>query len=177
MSSPVEGIDQSDAPYVVVSSDTHAGPPSEAYRDYIDPAYREAFDRDLESALALRSLGLNHGLVIGVLAGLLGFIPYFGSLTGLVLSVGVAIVQFGLTWPPILIVLGIFLVGQTIADYVLAPYFVGSKVHLNPVWLLFALFSFGYLFGFIGLLIAVPQAAAIGVLVRFALRETATRGA
>ena len=127
-------------------------------------------------ALALRSLGLNHGLVIGVLAGLLGFIPYFGSLTGLVLSVSVAIVQFGLTWPPILIVLGIFLVGQTIADYVLAPYFVGSKVHLNPVWLLFALFSFGYLFGFIGLLIAVPLAAAIGVLVRFALREEATSG-
>jgi predicted PurR-regulated permease PerM len=128
-------------------------------------------------ALALRSLGLNHGLLIGVLAGLLGFIPYFGSLTGLVLSVSVAVVQFGLTWPPILIVLGIFLVGQTIADYVLAPYFVGSKVHLNPVWLLFALFSFGYLFGFIGLLIAVPLAAAIGVLVRFALREEAASGA
>jgi predicted PurR-regulated permease PerM len=124
-------------------------------------------------ALALRSMGLNHGLVIGILAGLLGFIPYFGSLTGLVLSVGVAVVQFGLTWPPILIVVGIFLVGQMIADYVLAPYFVGSKVHLNPVWLLFALFSFGYLFGFIGLLIAVPLAAAIGVLVRFALRDQA----
>jgi predicted PurR-regulated permease PerM len=127
-------------------------------------------------ALALRSMGLNHGLVIGILAGLLGFIPYFGSLTGLVLSIGVAVAQFGLTWPPILIVLGIFLVGQMIADYVLAPYFVGSKVHLNPVWLLFALFSFGYLFGFIGLLIAVPLASAIGVLVRFALRDQAASG-
>ena len=129
-------------------------------------------------ALALRWLGLNHGLLIGVLAGLLGFIPYFGSLTGLVLSVSVAVVQFGLTLPPTnSIVLGIFLVGQMIADYVLAPYFVGSKVHLNPVWLLFALFSFGYLFGFIGLLIAVPLAAAIGVLVRFALRQEAASGA
>ena len=57
------------------------------------------------------------------------------------------------------------------ADYVLAPYLVGSKVHLNPVWLIFALFAFGYLFGFVGLLIAVPLAASIGVLVRFALRQ------
>ena len=122
-------------------------------------------------ALALRAIGLDHGLLIGVVSGLLGFVPYFGSLTGLVLSLGVAIVQFGLTWLPIVLVLGIFLVGQSLSDYVLAPYFVGNKVHLNPVWLMFALFSFGYLFGFVGLLIAVPLAASIGVLVRFALRQ------
>jgi predicted PurR-regulated permease PerM len=83
----------------------------------------------------------------------------------------VAILQFGIDWPPILIVLGIFLVGQSIADYVLAPVLVGSKVNLSPVWLLFALFSFGYLFGIVGLLIAVPLAASIGVLVRFALKQ------
>ncbi|HEU0062017.1 MAG TPA: AI-2E family transporter [Hyphomicrobiaceae bacterium] len=122
-------------------------------------------------ALALRALGLNHGLLIGAFSGLLGFVPYFGSLTGLLLSLGVAIAQFGLSWTPILLVLGIFLVGQSLSDYVLAPYFVGNKVHLNPVWLMFALFSFGYLFGFVGLLIAVPLAASIGVLVRFALRQ------
>jgi predicted PurR-regulated permease PerM len=122
-------------------------------------------------ALALRSIGLNHGLLIGVVAGLLGFVPYLGSLTGLLLSVSVAFLQFGMTWTPILIVLGIFFVGQSIADYVLAPVLVAGKVHLNPVWLLFALFSFGYLFGFVGLLIAVPLAASIGVLVRFALRR------
>jgi predicted PurR-regulated permease PerM len=87
------------------------------------------------------------------------------------LSISVAIVQFGLTWTPILIVLGIFIIGQSVADYALAPFLVGSKVHLNPVWLIFALFSFGYLFGFVGLLIAVPLAASIGVLVRFALRQ------
>jgi predicted PurR-regulated permease PerM len=122
-------------------------------------------------ALALRAMGLNHGLLIGAVSGLFGFVPYFGSLTGLLLSLGVTIAQFGLTWTPILLVFGIFLVGQSLSDYVLVPYFVGNKVHLNPVWLMFALFSFGYLFGFVGLLIAVPLAASIGVLVRFALRQ------
>jgi len=122
-------------------------------------------------ALVLRAIGLNHGVLIGLISGVLAFIPYVGSLTGLVLSVAVAIAQFGLSWPPILGVLGIFFVGQSVADYVLAPYFVGSKVHVNPVWLIFALFAFGYLFGFVGLLIAVPLAASIGVLVRFALKH------
>jgi len=120
-------------------------------------------------ALALRAIGLNHAPLIGAAAGLLNFIPYFGSLTGLVLSLAVAIAQFGLVWTPILLVVGIFLVGQGLSDYVLAPYFVGNRVHLNPVWLMFALFSFSYLFGFVGLLLAVPLAAALGVLVRFAL--------
>jgi len=122
-------------------------------------------------ALVLRAIGLNHGVLIGLISGVLAFIPYVGSLTGLALSVAVAIAQFGLSWPPILGVLGIFFVGQSAADYVLAPYFVGSKVHVNPVWLIFALFAFGYLFGFVGLLIAVPLAASIGVLVRFALKH------
>ena len=122
-------------------------------------------------ALALRAMGLNHGLLIGAVSGLLGFVPYFGSLTGFLLSLGIAIAQFGLTWTPIVLVFGIFLIGQSLSDYVLVPYFVGNKVHLNPVWLMFALFSFGYLFGFVGLLIAVPLAASIGVLVRFTLRQ------
>jgi predicted PurR-regulated permease PerM len=122
-------------------------------------------------AIALRSIGLNHGLLIGLISGLIGFIPYAGSLTGALLAVSLAILQFGLTWTPVLMVLGIFFVGQSLADYVLAPVLVGNKVHLNPVWLIFALFAFGYLFGFVGLLVAVPLAAAIGVLVRFALRQ------
>jgi len=122
-------------------------------------------------AIALRSIGLNHGLLIGIIAGLFGFVPYAGALTGLLLAGSVAVLQFGLIWTPLLAVFGIFFVGQSLADYLLAPILVGNKVHLNPVWLMFALFSFGYLFGFIGLLVAVPLAAGLGVLVRFALGQ------
>jgi predicted PurR-regulated permease PerM len=122
-------------------------------------------------AIALRSIGLNHGVLIGLVSGLIGFVPYAGSLTGLLLAVSLSILQFGLTWTPVLMVLGIFFIGQSIADYVLAPLLVGNKVHLNPVWLIFALLAFGYLFGFVGLLIAVPLAAVMGVLVRFALGQ------
>jgi predicted PurR-regulated permease PerM len=69
------------------------------------------------------------------------------------------------------VVLGIFLTGQAIADYVLSPYLIASRVRLNPVWIMFAIAAFGYLFGFVGLLIAVPLAAAIGVVIRFAMRQ------
>jgi predicted PurR-regulated permease PerM len=89
-------------------------------------------------------------------------------LTGLVVATFVAIAQFWPNWTMILLVPAIFFIGQSLADYVLSPYLVGRRVHLNAVWMLFALFAFGYLFGFVGLLIAVPLAAAIGVLVRFA---------
>jgi predicted PurR-regulated permease PerM len=109
--------------------------------------------------------------VIGFAAGLLSFIPYLGSLSGIIISMCVAISQFWPDWTPMLLVLAIFVIGQSLADYVLAPYLVGRRVHLNPVWVMFALFAFGYLFGFVGLLIAVPAAAAIGVLMRFALRQ------
>lgn len=122
-------------------------------------------------AAALSVVGLNFGLLIGSFAGLLTFIPYVGSLTGLVLAVGVAVVQFWPEWTWVVVVLGIFLVGQFLEGYVLAPKLVGNRVGLHPVWLMFALFAFGYLFGFVGLLMAVPLAAAIGVLVRFALKQ------
>jgi predicted PurR-regulated permease PerM len=122
-------------------------------------------------AVALSLIGLNHGLLIGIAAGLISFVPYLGSLTGLVVSTCVAVAQFWPNWTFILIVPAIFFVGQTLADYVLSPYFVGRRVNLNPVWVMFALFAFGYLFGFVGLLIAVPLAAAIGVLMRFALKN------
>jgi predicted PurR-regulated permease PerM len=125
--------------------------------------------------LPTKEAQFNHGLLIGLLAGLVAIAPYVGSLTGLLLSVAVAILQFGLTWTPILLILGIFFIGQTIADYALAPSLVGKKVHLNPVWMIFALFAFGYLFGFVGLLIAVPMAASIGVLVRFSLKNHLTK--
>jgi len=121
-------------------------------------------------ASALWLIGLNHGVLIGTAAGLLSFIPYLGALLGLAISMCIAIAQFWPDWTAALLVLAIFFVGQSLADYVLAPYLVGRRVHLNPVWILFALFAFGYLFGFVGLLIA-PFAAAIGVLMRFALGQ------
>jgi predicted PurR-regulated permease PerM len=122
-------------------------------------------------AVALTLAGLNFGLLIGLTSGLITFIPYLGSMTGLIVGVGVATAQFWPDYTPILIVLGIFFVGQFIEGYVLAPKLVGESVGLHPVWLMFALFAFGYLFGFVGLLIAVPLAAIIGVLARFALRR------
>jgi len=122
-------------------------------------------------ALALWLIGLNHGILIGIAAGLISFIPYLGSFAGLVVSLCVVILQFWPSWTLIPVVAGIFLAGQAIADYVLAPYLIASRVHLNPVWVMFAIAAFGYLFGFVGLLIAVPLAAAIGVVIRFTLRE------
>src|SRR5262245_2902400 len=121
-------------------------------------------------ALALWLTGLNHGLLIGIAAGLISFIPYLGMLTGLVVSLFVVVVQFWPSWTLIPVVLGIFVVGQGIADYVLAPYLVAERIHLSPVEVMFAIAAFGYLFGFVGLLIAVPLAAAIGVVIRFATK-------
>jgi predicted PurR-regulated permease PerM len=102
-------------------------------------------------AISLSVSGLNFGLLIGFLSGFLTFIPYVGSLTGLVVAVGVAIAQFWPNYPRILIVLGIFLIGQFMEGNVLSPKLVGDRVGLHPVWLMFALFAFGYLFGFVGL--------------------------
>lgn len=120
-------------------------------------------------AVGLTLTGLNFGILIGLFAGLISFIPYVGSLVGLVLSVGLAIIQF---WPDywmIGAVALIFIVGQFIEGNILHPLLVGKSVGVHPVWLMFALFAFGALFGFVGLLIAVPAAAAVAVLVRFAL--------
>jgi predicted PurR-regulated permease PerM len=120
-------------------------------------------------AVGLTLAGLNFGLLIGVVSGFLTFIPYVGSLTALVVSFAVAVAQFYPDWTHILIVVGVILVGQFLEGNVLSPKLVGGSVGLHPVWLIFALLAFGYLFGFLGLLLAVPLAAAVGVLTRFAL--------
>ena len=120
-------------------------------------------------ALSLSLVGLNFGLLIGLVSGIISFIPYVGSMTGMVLAMGVAVAQFWPDWSLILTVLGIFLVGQFIEGNVLAPKLVGESVGLHPVWVMFAMFAFGYLFGFVGLLLAVPLAAAVRVIVQFSL--------
>jgi predicted PurR-regulated permease PerM len=120
-------------------------------------------------AIGLTLVGLNFGLLIGLFAGLISFIPYVGSLVGLVLAVGVALVQFWPEWQWIVAVAVVFFAGQFIEGNILQPRLVGKSVGLHPVWLMFALFAFGYLFGFVGLLVAVPAAAAVAVLVRFAI--------
>ncbi|MGX5800476.1 AI-2E family transporter [Bradyrhizobium sp. Arg314] len=120
-------------------------------------------------ATGLTLTGLNFAILIGFFAGLISFIPYVGSLTGLVLAVGVAFVQFWPDWTMVVLVACVFFVGQFIEGNILQPRLVGKSVGLHPVWLMFALFAFGALFGFVGLLIAVPASAAIAVLVRFAI--------
>jgi predicted PurR-regulated permease PerM len=122
-------------------------------------------------AFGLTLAGLSYGFLIGAVSGFLTFIPYVGSLTALIISFGVALAQFFPDWTRILIVVGVVLVGQFLEGNVLAPKLVGESVGLHPVWLIFALLAFGYLFGFVGLLLAVPLAAAGGVLIRFALRR------
>ncbi|MFK8251681.1 AI-2E family transporter [Ancylobacter terrae] len=122
-------------------------------------------------AISLTLAGLNFGFVIGVVSGAITFIPYVGSLTGLVLATGVALVQFFPDWGQIALIVAIFMFGQFVEGYILSPKLVGDSVGLHPVWLMFALLAFGYLLGFLGLLIAVPLAAAGGVLVRFMLDQ------
>ncbi|MER0238178.1 AI-2E family transporter [Fulvimarina sp. MAC8] len=122
-------------------------------------------------AVGLTLVGLNFGLLIGLFAGLISFVPYIGSLLGLVLSIGVALVQFWPDWPWIVAVAAVFFIGQFFEGNILQPKLVGASVGLHPVWLMFALFAFGALFGFVGLLIAVPAAAAVGVLARFGITK------
>lgn len=120
-------------------------------------------------AVGLSLVGLNFGLLIGFVAGMISFIPYVGSLIGMIMSIGVALVQFWPEYQWIAAVAFIFFAGQFLEGNILQPKLVGESVGLHPVWLMFALFAFGAMFGFVGLLIAVPAAAVVGVLVRFAL--------
>jgi predicted PurR-regulated permease PerM len=118
--------------------------------------------------LGLSLVGLDLGLVIGLGAGLFSFIPYLGSISGFVTGVGLAFAQTG-DWHLPAMVAGVFMAGQIMEGNFLTPKLVGDKVGLHPVWIMFALLACGSLFGFVGILIAVPLAAVIGVLVRFAI--------
>ena len=120
---------------------------------------------------ALMLAGLQFGLIVGAIAGAITFIPYIGSLVGGALAIGLALYQFWGDWLSIGIVAAIFAVGQFIEGNILTPKLVGNSVGLHPVWLLFSLSAFGSVFGFVGMLIAVPVAAAIGVLTRFGIGQ------
>ncbi len=122
-------------------------------------------------AVALMLVGLQFGLVVGFVAGALTFIPYVGAFVGGVLAFGLALFEFWGVWVSIGLVVGIFVLGQVAEGNVLTPKLVGSSVGLHPVWLILALSVFGALFGFIGMLVAVPVAAAIGVIARFLVEE------
>lgn len=120
-------------------------------------------------AVGLSLAGLKFGLIAGLIAGALSFVPFLGALTGLFLSLGLAFVQY---WPqltPIGVIIVIFVAGQTLEGNFLTPRLVGKRVRLHPLWVIFALLAFGTLFGFTGMLLAVPLAATMGVLVRHAL--------
>ncbi len=122
-------------------------------------------------AVALSLIGLQFGLLIGAFAGLISFIPFVGSILGGLLSVGVAVVQFWDEPGMIAAVAVVFVAGQAVEGNFLTPKLVGGKIGLHPVWLMFALSAFGSLFGFVGLLVAVPAAAGIGVFGRFLIER------
>lgn len=121
-------------------------------------------------AVALSALGLELGLTVGLMAGMLSFIPYVGSMTGFATAVVLAVAQFG-TWNEVLLVVAVFVLGQTVEGYVIYPRLLGGRVELHAVWVIFALFAGGVAFGFLGVLLAVPMAAAIGVVARYWLRR------
>ena len=121
-------------------------------------------------ALALTMAGLDLGLIVGLAAGVLSFIPYVGSITGGVTAIALATAQFP-HWSGVLVVVGVLVVGQILEGYVIYPRFLGDRVELPAVWVIFALFAGGAAFGFLGVMLAVPMAATIGVLCRFWLRR------
>ena len=122
-------------------------------------------------AIALMVIGLQFGLIVGFIAGLISFIPYVGALVGGALALGLAVFQFWGEWWMIGGVAAIFAAGQVVEGNILTPNLVGGSVGLHPVWLIFALSAFGALFGFVGMLVAVPVAASIGVVARWGVEQ------
>jgi len=118
-------------------------------------------------AIGLWAVGLDLGLLIGFIAGIVSFVPYLGPATGVVLGVIAALVQFG-DFTHVALVLGVFGLGQVIESYWLTPKLVGDRIGLHPVAVIFAIMAGGQLFGFLGVLLALPVAAVANVLLRYA---------
>lgn len=120
-------------------------------------------------------VGLDVGPLIGMIAGLISFVPYLGAIVGVAMALIAALVQFG-DWQHVVMVLAVFGIGQTIEGYVLVPKLVGDKIGLHPVAVIFAILAGGELFGFLGVLLALPVAAVIMVVLRYLHeRYTASR--
>ena len=130
-----------------------------------------AFLLGLIYAIALTVAGLNYGFLIGITAGILSIIPLVGSTLGLIISVAVAYFQTGGDFGYVGIIAAIFIVGQIVEGNILSPKLLGDSVGLHPLWILFALMAGGALFGILGMLLAVPVAAVVGVLAGFALKQ------
>jgi predicted PurR-regulated permease PerM len=120
--------------------------------------------------VGLSLVGLDLGLIVGLAAGVLSFIPYVGTITGAVTSLALAAAQFP-DWYGVVKVGVVFVLGQLLEGYVIYPRFLGDRVELHAVWVIFALFAGGAAFGFVGVLLAVPMAATIGVIARYWLRR------
>lgn len=121
-------------------------------------------------SIGLKLVGLELGLLVGFIAGIISFIPYVGSITGFVVGCILAFAQYG-DFSHVVYVIIVFMVGQFIEGNFLTPKLVGESVGLHPVWVMFALLAGGVLLGFLGLMLAVPIAAIIGVLVRNAIKR------
>jgi predicted PurR-regulated permease PerM len=122
-------------------------------------------------AVGLTVVGLQFGFVIGLIAGLISFIPFVGTLVGGLLSIGMALAQFPPDWIGVVKVAAVFVLGNVVEGNLLQPKLVGDRVGLHPVWIMFALLAGGSLFGFTGVLIAVPVAAVLGVVVRHLMKR------
>lgn len=122
-------------------------------------------------AVGLTLVGLRFGLIVGIMAGIISFIPYLGTIIGFVVGVALALFQFAPDYISVGLVVGVFAIGQFIEGNFLSPKLVGDRVKLHPVWVMFAIFAFAALFGFVGALLALPVAAALGVIARFGIAQ------
>lgn len=121
-------------------------------------------------AAGLTLVDLSYGLLVGLLTGILSFIPYVGVFVGMATGMSIAVFQFA-SWIDVGFVLAVFLAGQFLEGNFITPKLVGDRVGLHPVWMMLSIFAGGALFGFVGVLIAIPVAAALGVLLRFAMKR------
>jgi predicted PurR-regulated permease PerM len=124
-------------------------------------------------AAGLSLIGLDFGIVIGLVTGIISFVPYFGMLFGFVIGVGVAIASF-VEWEPVILVAALFFIGQFLESNFITPKLVGNKIGLHPVWMIISLLAGGAILGFIGVLLSIPLAAVIGVLLRFGIAQYKT---